>query len=520
LSRNHPTLNSLLSQPELAALTLHARGKVRDIYEAGDDLLFIASDRISAFDHILPTLIPDKGKVLTQLSLFWFDFLRDVVPNHLITKRLTQYPEPLRDFVDQLRGRSMLVRRAKMFPVECVARGYLSGSGWKEYQQAQAVCGIQLPAGLRESDRLPEPIFTPATKSSSGHDANIPFTEMVSIVGRDSAEKLRDLTLRIYLLASEHAKNRGIIIADTKFEFGVIDGSIALADEVLTPDSSRFWPAESYRPGGPQLSYDKQFVRDYLESIRWDKNPPAPALPDHVVQKTREKYIQALSPTFRQGARTVTLLDWVIFGVILLSIFLSAAQGFFYEIFSLAGVVLGFLSAVWGYHRLSSLYRPYVNATQYADIAAFLTIFFAVLIFAGMVARLARWAVKEVGLSWIDRLLGGAFGLVRGVAIVTVGVLAIAAFAPDNQALARSSMGGYFPGSRSHCDLGCAVRVACPRALRSAGDRQLAGECRIARRVCKKGHPGGDSQIVSFAHTCGHCGCLQLTDYWRALEAL
>ncbi|MFL6436786.1 MAG: phosphoribosylaminoimidazolesuccinocarboxamide synthase [Terriglobales bacterium] len=289
-------MNSLLSQPELAALTLHARGKVRDIYEAGDDLLFIASDRISAFDHILPTLIPDKGKVLTQLSLFWFDFLRDVVPNHLIAKRLTQYPEPLRDFVDQLRGRSMLVRRAKMFPVECVARGYLSGSGWKEYQQTQAVCGIQLPAGLRESDRLPEPIFTPATKSSSGHDANIPFTEMVSIVGRDSAEKLRDLTLRIYLLASEHAKNRGIIIADTKFEFGVIDGSIALADEVLTPDSSRFWPAESYRPGGPQLSYDKQFVRDYLESIRWDKNPPAPALPDHVVQKTREKYIQA----FRQ----------------------------------------------------------------------------------------------------------------------------------------------------------------------------------------------------------------------------
>jgi len=296
LSRNHPTLNSLLSQPELAALRLHARGKVRDIYEAGDDLLFIASDRISAFDHILPTLIPDKGKVLTQLSLFWFDFLRDVVPNHLITKRLTQYPEPLRDFVDQLRGRSMLVRHAKMFPVECVARGYLSGSGWKEYQQAQAVCGIQLPAGLRESDRLPEPIFTPATKSSSGHDANIPFTEMVSIVGRDSSEKLRDLTLRIYLLASEHAKNRGIIIADTNFEFGVIDGSIALADEVLTPDSSRFWPAESYRPGGPQLSYDKQFVRDYLESIRWDKNPPAPALPDHVVQKTREKYIQA----FRQ----------------------------------------------------------------------------------------------------------------------------------------------------------------------------------------------------------------------------
>jgi phosphoribosylaminoimidazole-succinocarboxamide synthase len=286
-------LNSLLSQPELAALTLHGRGKVRDIYEAGDDLLFIASDRISAFDHILPTLIPDKGKVLTQLSLFWFDSLQDVVPNHLISARVKEYPESLRDFADQLRGRSMLVRRAKMFPVECVARGYLSGSGWKEYQQTQAVCGIPLPSGLRESDRLPEPIFTPATKSSSGHDINIPFTEMVKIIGRESAEKLRDLTLRIYSLATEHANKRGIIIADTKFEFGLIDGNIALADEVLTPDSSRFWPAESYRPGGPQLSYDKQFVRDYLESIRWDKNSPAPALPDHVVLKTREKYIQA-----------------------------------------------------------------------------------------------------------------------------------------------------------------------------------------------------------------------------------
>jgi len=204
-----------------------------------------------------------------------------------------EYPASLRFFANQLRGRSMLVRRAKMFPVECVARGYLSGSGWKEYQQTRAVCGIHLPAGLRESDRLPEPIFTPATKSSSGHDINIPFVEMVKIVGRNLAEKLRDLTLRIYSLATEHADSRGIIIADTKFEFGLIDGNIALADEVLTPDSSRFWPAESYRPGGPQLSYDKQFVRDYLESIHWDKNPPAPALPDHVARKTREKYVQA-----------------------------------------------------------------------------------------------------------------------------------------------------------------------------------------------------------------------------------
>lgn len=283
----------MLTQSELPTLTLHARGKVRDIYDVGRDLLFIASDRISAFDHILPVGVPEKGIVLTQLSLFWFDFLRDVVPNHVITARVEEYPEPLRYFDEQLRGRSMLVRRAKMFPVECVARGYLSGSGWKDYQQTQAVCGIRLPAGLHESDRLPQPIFTPATKSSTGHDINISFDETVKIVGKADAEKLRDLTIRIYSLAVEHARHRGIIIADTKFEFGIIDDKIVLADEVLTPDSSRFWPAESYRPGGPQLSYDKQFVRDYLESIHWDKNPPAPTLPNDVVLKTREKYIQA-----------------------------------------------------------------------------------------------------------------------------------------------------------------------------------------------------------------------------------
>lgn len=283
----------MLTQFELPALTLHARGKVRDIYEVGEDLLFVASDRISAFDHILATEIPDKGKVLTQLSLFWFEFLRDVVPNHVITARVDEYPEGLRDSRDPLRGRSMLVRRAQMFPVECVARGYLSGSGWKEYQQTHAVCGIQLPAGLRESDRLPQPIFTPATKSSSGHDINISFEQTAKIIGHDHARELRELTLRIYNLASEYALRRGVIVADTKFEFGLINGKIVLADEVLTPDSSRFWPAESYRPGGPQLSYDKQFVRDYLESIHWDKNPPAPSLPSDVVAKTREKYVQA-----------------------------------------------------------------------------------------------------------------------------------------------------------------------------------------------------------------------------------
>ena len=256
-------------------------------------MLFLASDRISAFDHILASKIPDKGKVLTQLSLFWFDYLRDVVQSHVITAHVEEYPEPLRYLQDQLRGRSMLVRRAKMFPVECVVRGYISGSGWKDYKQSQSICGIRLPAGLHESDRLPEPIFTPATKSSTGHDINIPFDEMARLVGVETAETLRKLSLRIYALAVEHAKGRGIIVADTKFEFGTVNGEIVLADEVLTPDSSRFWPAETYRPGGPQSSYDKQFVRDYLESIHWDKNPPAPALPENVVRKTREKYIQA-----------------------------------------------------------------------------------------------------------------------------------------------------------------------------------------------------------------------------------
>lgn len=282
-----------MTQSELSALTLHARGKVRDIYEAGDDLLFLASDRISAFDHILATAIPDKGKVLTQLSLFWFDYLRDVVSNHMITARVEDYPEPMKYFQEQLRGRSMLVRRAKMFPVECVVRGYLSGSGWKDYKQTQSICGIHLPAGLRESDRLPEAIFTPATKSSRGHDVNISFSEMSRLVGDETAEELRELSLRIYALAVKHAQNRGIIVADTKFEFGTVNGEVVLADEVLTPDSSRFWPAESYHPGAAQSSYDKQFVRDYLESIHWDKNPPAPGLPEDVVRKTREKYIQA-----------------------------------------------------------------------------------------------------------------------------------------------------------------------------------------------------------------------------------
>ncbi len=293
-----------MTQTDLTQLPLHAQGKVRDIYQLGDDLLFVASDRISAFDYILATPISDKGKVLTQLSLFWFDFLRDLVPNHVITSDVNKYPETFKPYAEQLRGRSMLVRKAKMFPVECVVRGYISGSGWKEYREKQSVCGIALPPGLRESEKLPEPIFTPATKSLSGHDENISFAEMCTMIPENIAARLRDLSLRIYRKASEYAATRGIIIADTKFEFGEIEGELLLADEVLTPDSSRFWPSETYRPGGPQFSFDKQFVRDYLESIGWNKQPPAPALPEEIVKKTRDKYVQA----FRQLAQRELIL--------------------------------------------------------------------------------------------------------------------------------------------------------------------------------------------------------------------
>jgi phosphoribosylaminoimidazole-succinocarboxamide synthase len=274
-------------------LPLFARGKVRDIYTAGNDLLFVATDRISAFDHVLASGIPDKGRVLTQLSLFWFDHLRSVVPNHLITANLADYPSELAPHAQYLEGRSMLVRRADMFPVECVVRGYLSGSAWAEYKSSQSICGIALPAGLRESSRLPQPIFTPAAKNNVGHDENISFARMASLIGADTAEKLQQLSLDIYAAAAKHAESRGLILADTKFEFGVIDGRIVLADEALTPDSSRYWPAEGYAPGGAQPSFDKQFVRDYLESIRWNKQAPAPALTADVITHTREKYLQA-----------------------------------------------------------------------------------------------------------------------------------------------------------------------------------------------------------------------------------
>jgi phosphoribosylaminoimidazole-succinocarboxamide synthase len=288
------TLDSVLLQSDFRDLKLFASGKVRDVYQVGSDhLLFIATDRISAFDYVLATGIPHKGAVLTQLSLFWFDFLKDVVPNHLATANVNEYPAEVRKYSDQLRARSMLVRRAEMFPVECVVRGYLSGSGWKEYKANGSVCGIRLPSGLRESEQLPEPIFTPATKATTGHDENISFEEMSKLVDPEDARKLRDLSLAIYRKAADYAREKGIIIADTKFEFGQTAAGITLADEVLTPDSSRFWPADLYKPGMSQQSFDKQYVRDYLEEIRWNKQPPAPALPAEVARKTSEKYVQA-----------------------------------------------------------------------------------------------------------------------------------------------------------------------------------------------------------------------------------
>lgn len=287
-------LDSVLLRTELPDLKLKASGKVRDVYDIDESqLLFVASDRISAFDYVLATGIPQKGRILNQISLFWFDFLADVVPNHLITADVEKYPANIRKYADQLRGRSMLVRRAEIFPVECIVRGYLSGSGWKEYKASGKVCGISLPAGLKESEALPEPIFTPSTKATSGHDENISFDKMCEIVGVETASHLRDLTLRIYKKAANYARQRGIIIADTKFEFGRTAQGITLADEVLTPDSSRFWPADKFEPGRAQDSYDKQYVRDYLEQIHWNKQPPAPALPADVALRTSEKYLDA-----------------------------------------------------------------------------------------------------------------------------------------------------------------------------------------------------------------------------------
>ncbi|HZZ37729.1 MAG TPA: phosphoribosylaminoimidazolesuccinocarboxamide synthase [Acidobacteriaceae bacterium] len=283
-----------LLETDFRNLTLVARGKVRDIYAVGDSLLMVATDRISAFDHVLATGIPGKGKILTQLSLFWFDLLREIVPNHLVASNVKDFPEELWKYRKELKDRSMLVTRAQMYPVECVVRGYLSGSGWKDYVATGMVCGIKIEPGLREGDRLSRPIFTPATKSFRGtHDENIAFDQMVTLIGGEAAERLREISLALYNRAAEHAEKRGLLLADTKFEFGQTAQGIVLADEVLTPDSSRFWLREQYSPGRSQVSFDKQYVRDYLESIHWNKLAPAPALPENVVNRTQQKYLEA-----------------------------------------------------------------------------------------------------------------------------------------------------------------------------------------------------------------------------------
>ena len=285
--------NEPLLQLDLSGVPKIKSGKVREVFDLGDRLLFVATDRISAFDCVMPNGIPRKGEVLTQLSHFWFGQTESLVPNHLLAKADEPLPPPLQPFAAQLAGRSMIVKKATPLTIECVVRGYLAGSGWKEYQRSQTVCGIPLPAGLQESSELPAPIFTPATKAETGHDENIPFETAAKLVGADIAERARDLSLRIYNFARDYARKRGIIIADTKFEFGLFNGELLLIDEVLTPDSSRFWPADKFQPGQAQPSFDKQFVRDYLETLTWDKSPPAPSLPPLIVSRTQAKYLEA-----------------------------------------------------------------------------------------------------------------------------------------------------------------------------------------------------------------------------------
>lgn len=280
-----------IRETNFAGIAPIARGKVRDIYDLGEELLIVATDRLSAFDVVMPTPIPDKGRVLTQLSLFWFSLLQNIVPNHVISS--TNFPSPFDEHEDALAGRSMVVRKTQPLPIECVVRGYISGSGWKDYQATGKICGIALPAGLRESDRLPEPIFTPASKATSGHDENISFEQASAAIGKNLAERVRNVSLEIYRQAAAYAEPRGVILADTKFEFGMLRDELIWIDEALTPDSSRFWPADQYKPGGAQPSFDKQFVRDYLERIRWPKTPPGPELPEEVVAATRAKYRQA-----------------------------------------------------------------------------------------------------------------------------------------------------------------------------------------------------------------------------------
>jgi len=289
-----PMPTHVISQTEFKFLTLKGRGKVRDIYDLGDRLLIVATDRMSAFDVVMPNPIPDKGRILTQLSKFWFDLTREIISNHVISTKVEEYPQECRAYQEDLRDRSMLVVKTEVLPVECVVRGYLAGSGWEEYQKTGEICGISLPKGLVESSKLEKPIFTPSTKAEQGlHDENISFEKMERIVGKDLAQRLRAVTVAVYQKARDFAELKGILIADTKMEFGIKDGKIILIDELLTPDSSRFWPKDGYKPGGSQKSFDKQYLRDYLLSIKWNKTPPAPALPEDIIQKTREKYLEA-----------------------------------------------------------------------------------------------------------------------------------------------------------------------------------------------------------------------------------
>ena len=285
--------NEALRFSSLSGIKFFKRGKVRDVYDMGENLLIISTDRISCFDVVLPTIIPNKGEVLTQLSVFWFEFTKDIIPNHLITANVDDFLEELQKYKEILNGRSMLVKKVKPIPVECVVRGYLSGSGWKEYRETQSICGIKLPEGLRESDKLPEPIFTPATKEDIGHDINVTQEHIEKEIGKDVTARMKEISISLYEKASEYAEDRGIIIADTKFEFGFLGDDIILIDELFTPDSSRFWPKDEYAPGKSQPSFDKQFVRDYLETLNWDKTPPAPELPEEIVTKTSEKYLHA-----------------------------------------------------------------------------------------------------------------------------------------------------------------------------------------------------------------------------------
>jgi phosphoribosylaminoimidazole-succinocarboxamide synthase len=293
--------NNILLNTEIKKLKLFKKGKVRNIYEIEDKLLIVATDRISAFDVVLPNGIPYKGKVLTELSCFWFDFTKSLIENHLISNNIGDFPKNLKKYQDILRSRSMLVKKTQPIPVECVVRGYLAGSGWREYKDKKSICGIKLPKGLKESDKLPKPIFTPATKAKTGHDENITEKQMEELIGRKLTRNLKEISLLILEVASKYAESKGIIIADTKFEFGIYNNKIILIDEILTPDSSRFWPKDDYKPGRPQVSFDKQYVRDYLQQINWDKNPPAPKLPELVVKKTSEKYFEVLQRLTKKG---------------------------------------------------------------------------------------------------------------------------------------------------------------------------------------------------------------------------